>query len=308
MKATWRARCPAKVNLFLEVLGRRRDGYHEVRTLYQAIDLWDTLEARLDRDLVLTCTDPALPTDDENLVLKAARLFRERIGEPEGACFRLLKEIPSGAGLGGGSSDAAGALLLMSALAGRSIPRETLAAMAADIGADVSFFLTGGTALGTGRGERIQPVGDPGPLRLLVGTPRFALSTAEVYRRFAARREPELPLTPLANDVSLTRLAAHKLLGGNNFGSVSNDLEAVVFDVRPELAVFRDALREAGAVRAIVSGSGSSVFGIFRDAANAEGARLRLQRSFEGWSLRVCVTVPGAVRVSRTDGTEEGGS
>ncbi len=308
MTAGWRARCPAKVNLFLEVLGRRSDGDHEVRTLYQTIDLWDTLDARPDRDLSMTCSDPSIPTNEDNLVIRAARSFRERLGEPAGARFHLVKGIPSGGGLGGGSSDAAGALLLLAALAGREVPRETLASIAAGVGADVTFFLTGGTALGTGRGERILAVDDPGPLELLVGTPRFGLSTAEIYRRFAATREAELPLTPPANDVSLTRLAAHKLLGGNNFGSVSNDLEAVVFDVRPELAAFRDALQEAGAVRAIVSGSGSSVFGIFPDAANAEEARERLQRSFESWTLRVCVTVPDAVRVERADAIEEGGS
>jgi 4-diphosphocytidyl-2-C-methyl-D-erythritol kinase len=292
-----RAQCPAKVNLFLHVLGKRIDGYHEIRTLFQAIDLWDTLDAHPAPTVTLSCDDAAIPEGDDNLVVRAARLFIERTGALRGAALRLAKRIPAGGGLGGGSSNAAATLVLLDRLTGGGTPKPVLEAMASELGSDVPFFLTGGTALGTGRGERIQSIADAEPLALVIGSPPFAISTADVYALFAARSPVQGPLTPRVNDVSLSRLATHKLLGGNNFESVSNDLEAVVFDAWPELAGFRDALLEVGAVRAIVSGSGSSVFGIFHGPGDARGAAKRLTRSFARWILRPCGTIRDAIRV-----------
>jgi 4-diphosphocytidyl-2-C-methyl-D-erythritol kinase len=293
-----RARCPAKVNLFLRVLGRRDDGFHEIRTLFQAIDLWDILDVRpAPAGLTLSCDPVKSPKGDDNLVLRAARLFMERRGAPCGAQFRLIKHIPMGGGLGGGSSNAAGALVLLDRMTGGETPRSELESMASDLGSDIPFFLTGGLALGTGRGDRIVRVRDSTGLALLVGTPPFAVSTADVYARFSARGGPEGTLTPRVNDVSLARLATHKLLGGNNFESVSNDLEAVVFEAWPELVGFRDALLEVGAVRAIVSGSGSSVFGIFKNLNTARKAANRLPIPFARWNLRPCGTIRDAIRV-----------
>lgn len=292
-------RCPAKVNLRLKVLGKRPDGHHELETVFQAVDLWDILEARASKEITLTCDDPSLPVDETNLVLRAARLFRERVGiEGGGAAFRLSKGIPVGGGLGGGSSDAAGALLLLARMGSSCTSADLLSGMAREIGADVPFFLCGGTAVGRGRGDRIRSMDYAGDLPLLLGFPPFGLSTAEVYRRFdEASSGEELRLTLPGNDVSLTSPSGLKLPGGNDFGFAVNDLEDVVFQGWPGLRAFRDALLEAGARRALLSGSGSTVFGIFPEPAPMKRAATVLKGKFPEWVLRPCRTIREAVHL-----------
>jgi len=298
------ARCPAKVNLGLRVLGRRPDGLHELETVFQAVNLWDRLEVRPAKKITLSCDDPTLPVDDTNLVIRAARLFQEHVGiEGGGATFQLSKKIPVGGGLGGGSSDAAGAILLLSQLGGSRTSGKALSEMARVLGADVPFFLCGGTALGRGRGDRIHPMAYAGDLSLLLGCPPFGLSTAEIYQRFdrgsAARASPgELRLTLPENDVSVTGLSALKLPGGNDFGVAVNDLEGVVFQGWPGLRAFRDALLEAGARRALLSGSGSTVFGIFKEPGHMNRAASVLEGKFPEWTLRPCRTIRGAVHIA----------
>ena len=167
-------RCPAKVNLVLRVLGRRADGYHELDTLFQAVDLWDSLSIRGSERLTLHTDDPKLPVDESNLVLRAALLLRERFGRANlGGRLELGKTIPVRGGLGGGSSDAAAALLLCNRFWGLGVPAETLAELAAELGADVPFFLTGGTARGRGRGDEIEPLTFPGAAPIVLGCPPF---------------------------------------------------------------------------------------------------------------------------------------
>jgi 4-diphosphocytidyl-2-C-methyl-D-erythritol kinase len=282
------ARCPAKVNLALRVLGRRPDGYHEVDTVLQAVDLWDVLEVRPSERLTLTAEGVPVPLDERNLVLRAARA----LSPDRGAAFHLRKAIPVGGGLGGGSSDAAGALLLLRRLWEVDAGLEELRELSREIGADVSFFFTGGTARGTGRGDRIEPLPFVGDLALLLGMPPFGIPTGDVYDRFQKR------LTPRRNDVSVTRFSTLKWPGGNDFGLGGNDLEDVVFEGWPQLRAFRDALLGVGARRALVSGSGATVFGIFPARATMRQAVRHLGPGFPGWALRPCRPIRGGVRVS----------
>jgi 4-diphosphocytidyl-2-C-methyl-D-erythritol kinase len=290
------AHCPAKVNLALRILGKRSDGYHEIETVFQTVDLWDTLVVDPADDLGIVCDHPEVPVDGSNLVLLAARRLGEQAGVRRGASFRLTKGIPVGGGMGGGSSDAAGALLALDRLWGTRASPDDLRGIATGLGSDVAFFLTGGTAFATGRGERIEPLDDIDETHLLLGLPPFGIPTAEVYRRAQA---PPLRLTPPGNGVSVARL---KLPGGKDFGFVVNDLERVVFEGWPELESFRNSLIEAGARRALLSGSGSTVFGIFPESGLVDRAVSILENAFAAWELRPCRTIGGGIRVRAAAG------
>jgi 4-diphosphocytidyl-2-C-methyl-D-erythritol kinase len=284
-------RCPAKVNLSLRVLGLRPDGYHEIDTVFQAIGLWDELEAEAAPTFSLSCDEPGVPTDATNLVLRAARALADAAGvRGEGAAFRLRKSIPAGAGLGGGSSDAAGALVALAALWGLPGDASGLAAVAAQVGSDVPFFLYGGTAHGTGRGERITPLPFAGDLAFLVATPPFEISTTEVYRRFATR------LTPLGDGVRVPPLLTLKLAVGKDFGLGVNDLETVVLEGWPELIPLRAAMQGEGAAVVLVSGSGSSIVGLFESDARRASAAATLRGRFPRWRLAMADGVPTGVQ------------
>jgi 4-diphosphocytidyl-2-C-methyl-D-erythritol kinase len=252
-------RAHAKVNLDLRVLGTRPDGYHELRTVFQAVELHDTLTC-VERPgpFVLKCRMPGVPLDDSNLVWRAgAALWSAlgRPGEPRDTMVTIDKIIPMQAGLGGGSADAAAALFGLGRLWG-GVPVTLLREVAAGIGADVAFFLSGGTALGLGRGEEIYPLVDLPPHWIVIVRPPFGVSTAEAYSwydedRTAGLKEPrELQILPVPWP---TRAA-----------QMINDLEPPVVRRHPEINAVKAALREAGAVAAAMSGSGSAVFGLFR--------------------------------------------
>ena len=277
-------RCPAKINLGLRVLRRREDGFHEIVTLFQAIDLWDDLSAAEDDGLALHVEGEPSPADETNLVLRAARL----LGPGRGARLHLVKRVPVGAGLGGGSSDAAGALVLLSRLWGLSLDRSALAALGAELGSDVPFFLAGGTALGTGRGERVEPLPPIGERPLLLGHPPFALSTPSVYAAL------EAALTPEHDGVTVSRLFV-KFAEGNDFALATNDLEAPAFAMRGELRSFRDALSRTGAEVALLSGSGSTVFGMYGAGTELTAIADELRAAFPGWRVRASRTIASGV-------------
>jgi 4-diphosphocytidyl-2-C-methyl-D-erythritol kinase len=288
---TLAVRCPAKVNLVLRVIGRRDDGYHELDTVFQALDLWDTLTIRPADELTLECDDPRVPVGEDNLVLRAARLLCDRCsGRALGGRLELRKAIPVQAGLGGGSSDAAAALMLCDRHWKLDTGRPTLQVLAAELGADVPYFLTGGTARGRGRGDHIEPLAFPGGVPVVLGCPPFGISTAEVFRRCSTR------LTLPGNGVSVPLLLAHKWPKGNDFGFLVNDLEAVVFEGWPELEGFRDALLEAGAGAALVSGSGSTVYGVFSGSGSAARGADRVRARFGGWRVLTSRFVPDGIR------------
>lgn len=295
------ALCPAKVNLALRVLRRRDDGYHELDTIFQAIDLWDRLEIAPGHGLSLTCNDPRVPTDDRNLVLRAAAAVAVRAGGgPRGAVFHLHKRIPSEAGLGGGSSDAAGAIRLAAEWWGIELDADEERHLARELGADVPFFLQGGTARGTGRGDLIERLPSVGIIPLLLGVPPFGVSTAEAFGALSAR------LTLPANGVSLPLFSGPKWPKKKDFSFMVNDFERVVFTLRPELGQFRDGLIECGAVGALMSGSGSSVFGVFAREVDRDAAVERLSGRFRGWSIQGTRTVEGAAHVVRVGDDEQG--
>jgi len=252
--------CPAKLNLFLEVLGRRPDGYHDLATVMVPIDLADTIEVREARRFTLEVEGADLP--GVNTVALAWRAVRRRRRVP-GARVRLVKRIPAGSGLGGGSSDAAAAIVALDRLFDLGLD---LDAAAAEVGSDVNFFLQRGPALCTGRGEAVAPLAAPRRIHAVVVWPGFPLSTADVYRRM---REF---LTPHPRDVRdfLNRYASG---GVKDLGrALFNRLEAPAFAIRPELAALRRRLLRFPFEGVRMSGSGSAVFGLC--ASRAEAARL----------------------------------
>lgn len=280
----------AKINLGLRVHGRRPDGYHEISTVFQTVSLRDTLsfQAANDGKLGLFCSEPGIPTDESNLVLRAARALRERFGVSKGARVELEKVIPAGGGLGGGSSDAAVALAALASLWEIETNVGELAEIGARLGADVPFFLHGGTALGTGTGADIRPLEDASKMHLVVAAPGVHVSTAEAYRALGA---PALTkVEPLVN-LSVSRTEAD--FPDSLCDVWSNDFEAVVVRLHPEVGRARARLVETGAERVMLSGSGSGVFGVFESKGAAGRAREALQVE-SGWRVFACETLTRA--------------
>ena len=260
-------RMPAKVNLHLEVLGRRPDGYHEVRTLLQSIDLCDHLAAECAPDGVieLRLSPPGrVPEDDGNLVVRAARELWA-YGPKRGARITLTKRIPVAAGLGGGSADAAGALVLLDRLWELSLPPADLFRCAAALGSDVPFFLRGGLAVGVGRGDEVYPLPDLPPLGVLVAVPDLEIETSQVYGRLSAE------LTWARQEANVYAFAAG-LEVRPRWEAMRNDLQAIVVEGWPVVAEVLADLAATGPLRAAVSGSGAAVYAVYGDRRSAEAA------------------------------------
>jgi 4-diphosphocytidyl-2-C-methyl-D-erythritol kinase len=269
----------AKINLTLRVLGVQGDGYHLLRTVFQSLTLHDTLRFRTARGwFALTCNDPLCPVDRTNLVWRAAEaLWRAsgRAGEPEGVTARIVKRIPLQAGLGGGSSDAAAAIRALSALWGIDLPRERQHAIAAGLGADVPYFLQGGTALGLDRGDLLFPLADQPAAWVTLVIPAFGVSTRDAYGWFDETRAE----AAIAGNVSRAARAGRDRpawLSAMPAGEWRNDLEPAVVQRYPGVGRLGARLRRLGAFYAAMSGSGSTVFGLFgsRQAAAAAAAAL----------------------------------
>lgn len=283
-----RLRAPAKLNLFLRVLGKRPDGYHELETLFERVDLADdiTFEPHPSA-LSLTCDDPTLPVDDTNLVLKAARLLRQRCRVPAGASMHLSKRVPAGAGLGGGSSDAATTLRGLNKLWDMKLGRVELHSIAAELGSDVPFFLEPSPfAIGRGRGERLEPVAAAIRLSHVLVVPQQRLATKDVYAGMSARPG----LTPAGPSISIV---AHALSNGSLRElacGLSNDLEPEAIRRCPIITTILSDLRQAGCAAARMSGSGSAVFGICTDPAQAERVAMTLRRQRAGLQIEILHT------------------
>jgi 4-diphosphocytidyl-2-C-methyl-D-erythritol kinase len=284
------ALAPAKLNLGLWIVRRRPDGYHDLVTLLQAIDLYDrlTVEAR-PSGLSLRCNWTRIPTDDANLVLRAARLLRRATGVRKGAAFRLTKRIPEGAGLGGGSSDAAAALVLLDRLWGTDLPAGHLARLAAEIGSDVPFFLKGGTQLARGRGTRLTPLELRETLHFVLVHGQRPIATNWAYSLYQKQ------LTASGPPPSIAALARGDLLTGASLRHLDNHLEAGLRLVRPDIEERRERLRSLGARPARLTGSGATVFGMFESRARARRALAALQA--RGWSVDSCRSVSDGVVV-----------
>ena len=261
----------AKMNLGLEVLSKRADGYHEIRTVLQSIALHDLLEVNPAPDgIAFTCSDPALPAGEDNLVVKAARLIQRESGCAKGARIHLVKRIPSQAGLGGGSSDAACALLALNQLWRLGLGRKDLASLAARLGSDVPYFLVGGTALALGRGEEVYPLPDAPQLYLLVVKPAQGMPTAEAYGLI------DRALTGPRDVHRIASIVQGLVEGGLNERLCFNRFEEVILPGSGEGSAIRQALLEGGASLAILAGSGSAWVGLFPDRAAAQATHRRM--------------------------------
>jgi len=277
----------AKINLSLRVLGLRRDGYHELDTIFQTISLHDSIKFRAttDSEIRLTCDDRQLATDTQNLVMRAANALQQRFATPQGALIRLEKRIPSEAGLGGGSADAAVTLLALAQLWKLAADRRALLEIAANLGADVPFFFCGGTARGTGTGNTIARMPDAPEKFLLIIKPKAGISTADAYRALDERS--------LTSTNSKTILSSSHWAGSfDNAGLVTleNDFESVAFELEPEIARAKAALLGVGALAAMLAGSGSAVFGLF-DSEDAQRRAIQALEIETGWRVFPCKMV-----------------
>ena len=250
-----RVRAFAKVNLDLRVLGKRPDGYHELRTIFQSISLADTLDIAFTparRTSVGLASDLDIP---ENLVVRAARLALEAMRKAGRVEMRLTKRIPMGAGLGGGSSDAAAVLLALPVLAGKPLDLPKLLDLAQQLGSDVSFFLCGGAAVGIGRGTELFPLPDAAPRQGIVVATGIHVSTPEAYRRLS----PRLTIESQQNKI----FSFQSQVWDRGRSPASNDFETVVFEAHGRIASVKRSLLRNGAETAMMTGSGSAVFGVF---------------------------------------------
>jgi 4-diphosphocytidyl-2-C-methyl-D-erythritol kinase len=262
----------AKLNLDLRVLGKRADGYHDLRTIFQTISLCDSL--RIDFDFAKRTRielDSSVEIAD-NLVVRAAKLVLEQLKVQASLRFELKKHIPLGAGLGGGSSNAAAVLMALPGLAGRRMAHQTLLNWAETLGSDVPFFLHGGTALGAGRGTELYPLPDLPKSHVLVVSTGIHVSTAEAYG--ALGRSVTNALTSAQESLILREFQtiAWGLNAGLDNLRLKNDFEPVVFETHPRLGAVARKLRRLGAKPAMMTGSGSAIFGVFKSQAEARQA------------------------------------
>jgi 4-diphosphocytidyl-2-C-methyl-D-erythritol kinase len=270
-----RLRALAKINLGLKVLGLRPDGYHEIRTVFQTVSLADTLEAEYEPARRTTLEVSSCPEIPGNLVERAARLALEAMRATGRVKLRLVKRIPLGSGLGGGSSDAAAVLLALPVLTGHRIPLAQLTELAAELGSDVPFFLLGGTAVALGRGTELYPLPDAPPARGLLVAPHSQISTAEAYRALGRELTPCAPCSIINSFQSWVWERLESSGAGPVLAGGENDFEAVVFARYPGLGALKRQLQRVGAKPAMLSGSGSAIFGRFASPEALERARRR---------------------------------
>ncbi len=280
----------AKINWSLQILGKRADGYHEIRTTLQTVSLHDDLyfERRHDGEISLSCDEPEIPAGTDNLIVRAAHALKNSYSIAEGAFIRLHKRIPSKAGLGGASSNAAVTLLALNRLWNLEASRSDLAGIAARLGADVPFFLHGGCALATGIGTDITELPDDATRHLIVIHPRASVATAEAYKAFNSDAlTSNKPIPILSGSLAAEGFREFK---PSTSRELKNDFESVIFDMEPEIERARSALLMAGTQTALLAGSGSSVFGIVADQEARQRALKEIQLE-TGWRVFDCVTV-----------------
>jgi 4-diphosphocytidyl-2-C-methyl-D-erythritol kinase len=277
----------AKINLGLRILGKRTDGYHEIDTVFQTISLHDdlTFTRRDDPKILLRCDDPDIPTDDKNLIVRAASLLKDHSPESIGADIHLTKRIPAQGGLGGASSNAAVTLLALNYLWHRGLNMNQLQGIGRELGSDVPFFLFGGLAHATGTGSNVSILPEVKKLYLILVTPNAKVSTAAAY---AALKAPSL--TTKGSVSILSSSFAEPGFGDSDRWALENDFEGVIFEIEPEIRRAKVALLDAGAQGGLLAGSGSSVFGIFGNKDARERALTDLKRE-SGWRVFSCETI-----------------
>jgi 4-diphosphocytidyl-2-C-methyl-D-erythritol kinase len=285
---------PAKVNLFLEIKNKRKDGYYNLESIMQTISLYDELSFEsTDKDIVLTCDDNSLPCDKTNLVYKAALAIKTYFNIDRGVKVHLQKKIPQGAGLGGGSSNAATTILALVKLWSIKTTQKELEFIAAKLGADVPFFLTGGTCLCEGIGQILTPLRSISNLDFILVNPGFGVSTIDAYKKI------NLPLT---NPVEINKIKdiISKGLFDNkeSFKNCFNRFEEVVFSEFITIAEIKNLLNKLGAV-SLMSGSGSTVFGILNTDTSKEQIILELKK--HSWNFWFASATDSSVKNQLTD-------
>jgi 4-diphosphocytidyl-2-C-methyl-D-erythritol kinase len=275
----------AKINWFLKVLGRREDGFHELCTSFQTVSLFDELTFEEYDEILLTCNEPQIPLDETNLILGAAQILRNELAIKKGAKIHLEKRIPAPGGLGGGSSNAATALLGLAVLWNLKPKFEKLKEFGAKLGSDVPFFFYGGTALGTGRGTEIVSIDDLTEKYLLIVTPSVKVSTREAFSRLNA---PYLTKETSKSILKICQIEAHNF--NLKLSQLKNDFEKSVFEFQPEISRVKTKLLQLGAVQAALSGSGASVFAIF-DKEETRQATLKALEEETNWRKFAVATI-----------------
>lgn len=280
-------RTPAKINLVLKVLERLPNGYHALWSLMQTVTLEDELSVEVApaaAGVTLHCSDARLPADGGNLVYRAAELFLERAGERAGLNITLMKRIPMGAGLGGGSSDAAATLAALNVLLDVKWPNQTLAEIGASLGSDVPFFFSSPTALIRGWGQSVQAKTLHGSRWIVLINPGFPISTKMAYDRLSASRTSVPALAEPLHALERSDVLAWDSV----LPIMENDFESALFPVHPELHRVKTSLLEAGADAALLSGSGATVFGIFaqENLARRAGQRVARAGSMQGFVVQ----------------------
>lgn len=268
----------AKINLGLEVLRQREDGYHEIITLFQTIDLCDRLSFRLrdDNRILIAGNRNDVPWDESNLIYQAALILKRESGSTKGIEIEVSKRIPPGRGLAGGSSNAALTLLVLNYLWKLNLSTEELLSLAADLGADVPYFFYGGLCLGQGKGEKLEPLSDLPSRFVLLVIPDFPVSTAMAYREFD-RQAAFLTSTDKESKIIQFLKAKNNLL----IKYLKNDLEPVVFRIYPQLAEIKQEIANSGAELSMMSGSGSAIYGLFTDRKQAEEAANKFKDRYQ---------------------------
>lgn len=273
----------AKINLTLDIMGKREDGYHELESVMQQITLCDDVEIDVEtgEDWQLECDQADIPTDSENLAWKAAGVFYKSIGkDPRGVAIRLTKRIPSGAGLGGGSADAAAVLRALNRHEGTPYSVEELAALGAKIGSDVPFCVLGGTALAKGRGEKLTPLQPMPQCFYCIAKPEFSVSTPWLYGEF----DRQGPVCRPDTQGMLQALEKQDLM--HVAGYVGNVMEPLVAAAHPEIPEIRLTMQDCGASGTAMTGSGSAVFGIFDSFDMAAMASMQLMEKYKTFLSR----------------------
>jgi len=275
----------AKINWLLQILGKREDGFHELCTIFQAVSLADEITFEESDEISLSCNIQNIPTGETNLIIKAANVLNKEFGVKKGAKIHLEKRIPAPGGLGGGSSNAAVALLGLATLWNLEIEFEKLVELGAKLGSDVPFFFYGGTAFATGRGTEIVSMEDFEEKLLLIVTPDIEVSTSEAFARFNA------PYLTNETSKSILKICQNE---ADSFKSrqktLSNDFEKSVFEFQPEIGRVKEKLLNLGAQQAVLSGSGASVFAIF-DKEETRQATLKALEEETNWRKFAVATV-----------------
>ena len=277
MQRQIKADCYAKVNLSLDVINRREDGYHNLEMIMQTVSLKDILTISVDTDagetiIEVECSNGDVPQNEDNLAARSARLFLEKARLTVAVKIYIEKNIPMGAGLGGGSSDAAGVLTALNEIFNNCLGMEELADIAGTIGSDVPFFLFGGTMLAEDTGTKLSSVSAPKEMIVLIAKPRFSVSTPYVYKHLCLNGDIGHPNTK--NVIKALKNNDLKMLAQN----AGNVLETVTATEHEEIGQYKEIMMQYGAVYALMSGSGPSVFGVFECENGAEKAYERLRK------------------------------